>query len=233
MRMSELINKGKVEFNLSVPYYLYETGYDDKKPLIIYLHGYKQNAHYFEKKLSTLKKFEAYHLFMQGPYPVYDENRKRKVEEWGRAWYLYDGRQEQFLQSMEKSAGFIDKVLQTTEKEIEISRRSIMGYSMGGYLASYYALSRFQQIDDLIVAGARVKIEHFVNKDFSGLNVLAIHGKNDKSVKAEPQQRSCKKLRAQGAIVDYKPIDAGHRLSDEYVINIKQWLMNKEFKIHA
>jgi len=95
--MSELLQSGTSEFNIEVPYRLFESGSTQgKKPLIIYLHGFNQNISYFEKKTASMIGLEAYHLFIQAPYPIYDTSRKKSLSRWGRAWYLYDGDQDQW-----------------------------------------------------------------------------------------------------------------------------------------
>src|SRR5690625_1263051 len=76
-------------FKINISYELLETGRPGVKPLIVYLHGYGQNAIRFKKKVSSLLDIEAWHLFLQGPYIIYDRKHAREVSEWGRAWYLY------------------------------------------------------------------------------------------------------------------------------------------------
>jgi|AntRauTorcE11897_2_1112592.scaffolds.fasta_scaffold06322_2 predicted esterase len=215
---------GKASFQMDVSYKIIETGDESEKPLILYLHGYKQNRHYFEKRCADLLSIEAYHLFLQGPYPVYDETRARKLEEWGRAWYLYDGEQEQFLQSLEKSSQFIEELINEIRTTFSINRSAVIGYSMGGYLAGYFALSRPQCVDDLIVMGGRIKSEIFSEKNYNGLRALHIHGSKDESVAAEEAKKSCTSLGTMGAEVSFQEIDAGHKLNSAYMEEVKAWL---------
>src|SRR5699024_10397072 len=152
--MNEL-KSGESTFELSVPYTLYETGSDRAKPLMVYLHGFKQNSKIFKRLMHPLTELEAYHLFIQGPYPVYDRKRNKTVDQWGRSWYLYDGRAEQFVSSLEEAAQFLDRLLEDIYPDINTTRTAMVGYSMGGYLAGYYGLSRADQIDELAVMGSR------------------------------------------------------------------------------
>lgn len=216
---------GYASFNLEVAYKGIDTGEQKEKPLIVYLHGYKQNMHYFEKRCADLLSIEAYHLFVQGPYPVYDEKHQRKVAEWGRAWYLYDGDQEQFIRSMEETSVFLDKVIKNATAELSVSQTALLGYSMGGYLAGYIALSRPDFIDDLIVIGGRIKTEHFTDRSYEGLNVLHLHGTNDQSVGAKRSKESCDQLKIMGAEVLYQDLAAGHKLTETYIQAVKKWLL--------
>jgi predicted esterase len=218
-------------FDLEVPYELIETGAKGEKPLIIYLHGFKHNLEYFKKKCEGLLSVEAYHLFLQGPYVVYDENHDRKVAQWGRAWYLYDGEQTQFINSMEKSTQFIKKITDKTLAKIQPSKITLLGYSMGGYLAGYFGLSRPDYIDDLIVVGGRIKSEHFTEESYPNLSVLALHGTKDRSVDAQRQKESSSELKKMGAIVSYRGIDTGHRFGKPYIDEIKKWLSKNEYAL--
>ncbi len=195
-----------------------------QKPLIIYLHGYKQNINLFEKKVSGLLSLDVHHLLLQGPYPIYDENHKREVENWGRAWYLYDGRQEQFRKSMEKSAQFIEQIIDEVLSSVSVSNVTAFGYSMGGYLAGYFALSRPDLIKNLIVIGGRIKTEWFTDHRYEDLNVLALHGSKDNSVKASSAKKSALELEKKGAAVTFRSIEEGHRLSQKYVNEAGEWM---------
>ena len=82
--VKEVLFSGKTSFKIEVPYELVETG--DKggdKPLIIYLHGYGDYLKSFKKKNSFLLNLDAYHLFIQGPYPVFDPSSKKPLPKCG------------------------------------------------------------------------------------------------------------------------------------------------------
>ncbi|MTI88277.1 MAG: hypothetical protein FH748_09945 [Balneolaceae bacterium] len=231
MGAKEVLISGKSSFKIEVPYKLVETGAKGKKPLIVYLHGYNQNLVYFEKKMEEMLDVRAYHLFIQAPYPIYNKNRERTVAQWGRAWYLYDGRQDQFVKSMERASQFIQDTLDSVSGAIEINRYCIFGYSMGGYLGGYFAFSRWKYISDLIVVGGRIKTEVFEGKRAraSHINVLALHGKKDDSVLAEPQKKEISLLAKEGFSAEFRVIDEGHRLTTEYVSEARQWLLQNGY----
>jgi len=131
--MAEVLISGKRSFNIEVPYKLIDVGEVKEKPVIVYLHGFKQNIEQFEKLVDDLLSVEAYHLFVQGPYPIYDRSREKEVKDWGRAWYLYDGSQDQFVRSLELASEFLQQLIDDILKQISATRLAILGYSMGGY----------------------------------------------------------------------------------------------------
>ncbi|MEQ8525773.1 hypothetical protein [Gracilimonas sp.] len=224
--MRDVLISGKTSFKIEVPYKLIETGKKGKKPLILYLHGYNQNIEFLEKKMEDMLNLEAYHLFVQGPYPIYDTSRKVNVSKWGRAWYLYDGNQGQFIKSMEIASEFIQEIVDGLVDVIEISRLCVFGYSMGGYLGGYFALSRWKHVNELIVVGGRIKTEAFDGKrePAQHINILALHGKDDDSVYPQPQQKCVELLKEEGFNAMFKLVDAGHKLEPIFVDEAYNWL---------
>jgi len=229
--MAEVLISGKRSFNIEVPYKLIDVGEVKEKPVIVYLHGFKQNIEQFEKLVDDLLSVEAYHLFVQGPYPIYDRSREKEVKDWGRAWYLYDGSQDQFVRSLELASEFLQQLIDDILKQISATRLAILGYSMGGYLAGYFGLSRWKHVNDLIVVGGRIKTEVFEDHpgQYEHMNVLALHGKQDTSVKSHPQKESCNQLQQWGAKVTFKELEESHVLSSLFIHEIKQWLLARGY----
>lgn len=229
--MSDILISDTASFKIEVPYKVIETGDKGEKPLIIYLHGYNQNIEYLCKKAEPLLNIRAFHLFMQGPYPIVDTSRKLNVSKWGRAWYLYDGDQDQFIRSMEESSQFIQKVVGEVTQKIQVSRICVFGYSMGGYLGGYFTLSRPKLMNDLIMVGARIKTEVFKEElDLSRhINILALHGKNDDSVYPEPQEKCIEHLKQNGINATFKLTNAGHRLESVFIEEAKNWLLRSGY----
>jgi predicted esterase len=230
--MRDVLISGKTSFKIEVPYKLIESGKKNTaKPLIVYLHGYNQNIEYFEKKTVNLLNIEAYHLFIQAPYPIFDTSRKLNVSKWGRAWYLYDGNQGQFIKSMEVASEFIQEIIDGLFEIIEVNRLCVFGYSMGGYLAGYFALSRWKHVNDLVVIGGRIKTEAFEGKrEFAKhINILALHGRDDESVYPEPQKECIELLKEEGFNADFKLVDAGHPLTQHFITETESWLKTKGY----
>lgn len=224
--MPETLLSGKTSFKIEVPYKLLETGgKGSSKPLILYLHGFKQNIQRFQHYVEPLLEFRAYHLFVQGPYPIYDKKHSRNVTDWGRAWYLYDGEQQQFVRSLELTSEFLQQTIDDLLPHINVNRLALVGYSMGGYLAGYFSLSRWKHVNDIVVVGGRIKTEVFKGRseNFEHLNVLALHGSNDQAVKSDPQKKSIKILKKWGANVTFKELMTSHKFTSAYVDEIGNW----------
>lgn len=232
--MKDVLISGKTSFKIEVPYKLIESGpkKEGGKPLILYMHGFDQNIAWLEKKIEPLLDIEAYHLLVQGPYPVYDTGRDKEVAKWGRAWYLYDGTQRQFLKSMEVTSEFLQEILDDLNKVINITRMCIVGYSMGAYQAGYFAFSRWKYVNDLVAIAGRIKIEAFEGKRDTAqhMNILALHGKNDTAVYPNPQEEGIRTLRSEGFNAEFRLLDEGHPLSDNFITETGNWLNSIGYK---
>jgi|AntRauTorckE6833_2_1112554.scaffolds.fasta_scaffold03099_4 predicted esterase len=228
----ELIQSGKSSFKIEVPYKLFESGPGNaSKPLIVYLHGFNQTEHTFREDCRDLLQVQAYHLFIQAPYPIYDRRGKKPVSEWGRSWYLYDGHQDQFLRSMDHASRFIDQIIEKTTHATKSTRTAIIGYSMGGYLAGYHAIKRPEQVQDLIICSARYKSE-LLEGDYKKINhqsILALHGNADKSVDPNPQRIEVEGLKKHGIDATFVALDDTHKFSQVFTEKILEWLNDKGY----
>jgi len=228
--MNKHVTEFYAEMKQQVPCKLIQTG-KNPQHLLVYLHGYKQNIQILQKKFDQLITINAFHLFIQAPHILYDESRKRPIEEWGRAWYLFDGSQQVFIRSMEESSRFLESVLHNVNNQYSVSKTGIIGYSMGGYLAGYFAFSRSELIDELVVIGARLKTEVFEQTldQYNHIKVLALHGKNDESVRLKPQRDEIEKLKQLGYQAELLQTNSGHRIDSEIVDNLHKWLITNGF----
>ena len=228
----EVLVSGKTSFKVEVPYTLIETGEKGKKPLIIYLHGFGENIDLFKKRCDSLLNLKAYHLFIQGPYPIYDRSRKKNVSEWGRAWYLYDGNQGQFIKSLELASEFIQGIIDKLLPVVQVNRIGVMGYSMGGYLAGYFAMTRWKHVNDLVVIGARIKTE-ILNESFENIqhmNIAAFHGENDDKVQSGPQANEIEMLKENGVKAELNLLNENHSFSEVYLNQIFKWLKRSGYE---
>lgn len=220
----KVLISGKTSFKMEVPYRLYQTGPDEAKPMIVYLHGMGHNIEIFERLTKSLHSLDAYHLYIQGPYP--DLVNMKQGKNFGYSWYLYNGEQRLLLNSLEYSSEFIQEIIDGIVPHIKISRLCVLGYSMGGYLAGYFGLSRWKHTNELISISARIKAEAFETQwdNRKHINVLAIHGNADDHVEPNRQQEMIDFLKSKGLNALFKEIKGEHILTLPYLKVAKQWL---------
>ena len=230
---SDVLASGKTSFKIEVPYQLIETGKKgEKKPLILYLHGFGENIKLFQKRCSRFMDLNAYHLFIQGPYPLYDHSRNKTVSNWGRSWYLYDGKRKQFTKSLELTSEFIQGIIDNLIQFINVSKICVVGYSMGGYQASHFALTRWKHVNDLVVVGGRIKTEilnESIWDNLKHMDILAIHGKNDDKVEYKGQEEAINSLKKRGIKSELLLLDEKHDFSEKIIDEIIKWFQLKEY----
>lgn len=217
---------GRSSFRVQVPIQLFETGKPGvRKPMLVYLHGYNQTLNGFKESLKELRELEAYHLFVEGPWPVIQRKSGKPVSEWGRAWYLYDGDDQQFRESMEATSEFLQKVIDRHVRLVPVERLALVGYSMGGYLAGYFAMTRWKHVNELAMIGARFKSEWFSPDihSLSHMNILALHGDRDSRVSPERQKKEMEKLQKHYVSATFKSVPATHSWNSKYVSELLSW----------
>ncbi len=224
----DVLISGKTSFKIEVPYRLIETGKKNvNKALIVYLHGYGSNIKKFMKRCEPFLELQAYHLFIQGPYALYDHGRQNTVSNWGYAWYLYDGKRKQFVKSLELTSEFIQEILDKLINFIDVSRVCVLGYSMGGYVAGYFGLTRWKHVNDLVIIGARIKTEILQEQDWKNLrhlNILALHGELDEKVDYRNQQKEIERFRDYDIAAEFRLMNGGHLMDLSYIQNVKSWM---------
>lgn len=227
----EVLSLGKTSFKLEVPYKLFQTGKPGPKPLIVYLHGSGQNIKQFEKTTSSLHALEAYHLYIQGPYA--DTGSVKHRSEWGFRWYLYNGKQGSFIKSLEYTSEFIQGVIDSLAPMLNINRLCVLGYSMGGYQAGYFGLSRWKHTNDLIILNGRIKSESFAKSRYAKcthMNIIGIHGKSDEIIPLESQRNSFETLKANGINCRLVEIEGKHKLTSAYIAEVLSVLKEIGYK---
>ncbi len=220
----DVLVSGKTSFKIEVPYTLFETGPKGPKPLIVYLHGKGQYLDAFRKKTEAFHDLDAYHLYIQGPYPELTQIKER--EKIGYSWYLYNGKQGSFVKSLEYTAEFIQEIIDGVRPFLKITRLCMVGYSMGGYQAAYFGLSRWKHTNELIVIGGRVKTELVGSgwKNLKHLKVLAVHGASDEQVAPERQQEHIGIMQSNGVDATFLEVEGGHALSAQMTKAGIDWL---------
>lgn len=221
----EVLSSGKTSFKIEVPYKLFHTGRAVAKPLIVYLHGAGQHLQSFEKKMAVFQELEAYHLFIQGPYA--HVSRPKERGKWGYSWYLYNGKQGSFVKSLEYTSEFIQGLIDNLREHINISRLCVLGYSMGGYQAGYFAFSRWKHVNDVINLAGRYKPESFSPQQLENcrhMNIIAVHGRDDGIVGIAGQQEAIRSLQEAGLSARLIPVDGGHKIQDEMTARALQLL---------
>jgi predicted esterase len=221
---------GHYSFSTTIPYDLINNG---NEALFIYLHGYMQNKYVMQRKMEGMLQMKGVHVFPDAPYPVYDSSRSRPVEKWGRAWYLYDGIQAQFLKSLEECSSNLQSLMDVLISNYKTEKVCLIGYSMGAYQAGYYMLSRPDDITHSIQINGRIKTEAFSMEQLekaSSIALVALHGSEDRSVYPEPQKAEIEKLKRLEYDAEFELVECGHELEPVFTDLSVKWLEKRGYR---
>jgi predicted esterase len=167
-------------------------------------------------------------LLPGGPIPVEVGNdpggEGRRV---GQAWYCYDGDQERFRESLEDVEAYLDSLLEDLRKraEIDTERLLVAGYSMGAYVAGFFALRRKPRPLGLALLAGRLKHEFLATElgRVEGLPVFLGYGSEDTFLAKEGLAEGRRQLERGGARLDVFTHPGGHGLTTELAQAFRGW----------
>ncbi|MFH0945556.1 MAG: hypothetical protein V2A76_10200 [Planctomycetota bacterium] len=194
-------------------------------PLLLALHGFGFDGSLLRGRLRSLLPAPYAVLLPDGPYPV--EMRQASPPRVGRSWYQYTGDQPAFLEALAFTISHLDRLLERVAREHPIctERIAVLGFSQGGYVASFLALRESARFAGLITISCRIKVEALQDElpSLSGFPVLVLHGEGDDLVRLEPQLEAVEVLKRHGVDVELLLHDGGHVLRRDQVGRIDQF----------
>jgi predicted esterase len=197
-----------------------------KWPLVVALHGMGMSAEEFANVLSPVRELPAFVFVPEGIYPF--EIKVAGQMSLGRAWYLYYGDREAFVDSMAKAGRHLKALIDRLAKDypIDRKRRALLGFSQGGYLAGYEGIRDAASWRGLVIIAARVEDELLGDslKKAKKLSVLLMHGLKDRAVPFSKAEQSRDALLRAGIEVKFRPYDSGHHIIAEQTRDVRDWL---------
>lgn len=213
--------------------------------LIIFLHGYIDNADYLD---NTLKNFindfddTAIHL-PQAPVSCeiledkrqwysmhrFDPNDERKtVATMSECVAIYD----KMALGLEEARTYLDEYIDNCLNEYRLDEKDLYlcGFSQGAMLALYTALMRENKIGGVVSFSGILASCSFLHKHWrSTPNALLIHGNNDSLVRFEALDFTKNNLEKIGCNVETKAIENGqHRISEEGLAAAAAFILDKK-----
>jgi len=194
--------------------------------LLLALHGFSLSGKLLQNRLRSLLPAPYALLFPDGPFPV--EVREAVPPRVGYSWYQYTGDQQAFLTALDFGIAYLERLLEqvAAEQPVDLSRVVLLGYSQGGYLASFMALRNRSRFAGLVTISSRIKVEALAAElpALRGFPILVLHGTADEVVPLLPQQESVRVLREFGASVELLLHEGGHELRRDQVPRIDEFV---------
>lgn len=199
---------------------------DSGAPLVVFCHGMGMEPRSWVQLWPRVLSLPVHVLAPAGPYPF--EIRKETGIRIGHAWYLYDGSQETFRETLLRSRDWLrETVLSLEHSEGWRPRhRALLGHSQGAYFGYAAALTSQDVFSHLVAAAGRLK-EEFVDTALAApgrLQILILHGRGDRAVPPRAAETSAQTLRRAGYPVALKRLPGGHRPGPEMDAAAADWL---------
>ncbi|MHC4959725.1 MAG: alpha/beta hydrolase [Planctomycetota bacterium] len=180
-------------------------------PLVIALHGWGMSERSFARWLRPgIESDESVSWWIpRGILPGQVESKRV-----GYGWYVFDGKDQDALKaSMAEARSYLADLVDLARRRLSPERIVLVGFSQGGYLASFAGLTRPDLFDRLVCCCSRPKAE-FVDDLAAArsLSVMIQTGVNDTSVTPELIAKGVAPMRAAGLEVVEKSYEAQHKL---------------------
>jgi predicted esterase len=182
------------------------------QPLVIALHGWGMTPRAFERWLRPGMEQRGVSWWIpRGVLPC--EVRSRKI---GYSWYVFDGDQIALRASMDEARAYLVQLAAAARRRLAPPSLTLLGFSQGGYLASYVALTRPDLFQRLVCCCGRPKAEFVDDLEAArAVRVLVQTGAQDVSLKPELMARGVGPLKEAGLAVVERSYEGDHRLTEE------------------
>ncbi|MHC4817840.1 MAG: alpha/beta hydrolase [Planctomycetota bacterium] len=182
------------------------------QPLVIALHGWGMTPRAFERWLRPGMEQPGVSWWIpRGILPC--EVRSRKI---GYSWYVFDGDQVALRASMDEARAYLVHLAEVARRRLAPRAITLLGFSQGGYLASYAALTRPDLFQRLICCCGRPKAEFVDDIEAArGVRVFVQTGAQDVSLKPELMARGVGPLKEAGLAVVERSYEGDHRMTKE------------------
>lgn len=191
-------------------------------PLVIALHGWGMNEQSFARWLRPgIEHVESLSWWIpRGILP--GQVQSKKV---GYGWYVYDGADQAALKaSMSEARSYLAGLADMARRHLDCGPITLVGFSQGGYMASFAALTRPDLFDRLVCCSGRPKTEFVEDlRKARTLRVLIQTGERDESVPTALMAKGTAPLKEAGLDVTERSYDANHRLTREMAIDIAEF----------
>ena len=190
---------------------------DLESPILLLLHGYKQNA---ERIWRIAGKYIPSHfrvLATNAPFPIVDRKEDGSKFNVSFSWYFYDHPNNYFLIEREVAIEFIRGLWQA----LELSAPAVVvGYSQGGYISPLVGAAL--QAPKVIALASSVVEREDANKDDFEFHL--IHGTQDEFVEHPGAKEKFEWYHQQNPKSHFTPLDTGHMLDEKFGLELKKVL---------
>ena len=195
---------------------------DGSYPLVIGLHGYGDNPSDF---IDLGPRFGPTDFFLAAPQAPYGFLAGRRF---GYSWWLDNPREELVRdESVALTMDYIADLVGQLRRLYPVGEVYLLGFSQGAACAYHAAIRNHDIIDGLICFGGWLEAEEIGEErlaEAAGLRVLIAHGEQDPAIRFESAEEARDLLTSHGYDVTFFPFEGGHRISDDGLAKVLEWL---------
>ena len=208
----------EAQISSEIPMIYHHLNQDEKKPLLVFLHGYSDSAQSFLRRSFPHldQRFEI--LAVNGLFPV--PQKKDNVWKQAFAWYFADFSANSILIHPKISANAVSHLIE----RLNLTERPkiIIGFSQGGFFLPFL-LPLLKNVKHLITIGAAYREQDYAKA--LDIPLDAVHGTDDEIIPIEHSENSFntfqKTKNPKGSF--YKFEGLAHTMNDES----RAWLLKK------
>ena len=214
---------GKMQISHTVYYSVQVPEQRGPHPLLIVLHGFGQVAGQFIKVFEPLARKGILVAAPQGAHQLYTNLKERRV---GFSWltkYERDQSVSDFVAYMEQ----FYKLLQET-CEVDSQRVFMLGFSQGVSMAYRTWAHSSLPVRGVIACGGDLPPD--IVEQLEGLppiQILLVHGRQDKEVSPEKAQEALKHLRARGLKPELFDFEGGHVVPSVALSRVERMILGE------
>lgn len=194
----------------------------DSYRLLVALHGFGSSHESF---LGLRERFNDPDFIMVCPQAPYPFSSSGGV---GYSWAGWTNGGNLPVDSFHTSQAYVDEVISTMRRTHNISSVYLLGFSQGGMMSVYEALSSPEQVDGAIIFGASlwdfIIGEGLLSDHPGAVRWFIAHGINDTTVPFAEGEAMAEALRDAGHDVQWHEFEGAHAVPEEVLQVAEKWM---------
>ncbi len=202
---------------------------------VIWLHGLGASGHDFEPIVPELHLPDTLGIrfvFPHAPVRPISINGGAPMPGWYDITSLDFGSREQDVSGVQESAAYINALIEAElERGIPASNIILAGFSQGGAIALYTALTSTHKLAGIMALSTYLPIQDIalplITEHGKSLPVFMAHGQHDEVIQIQHAQQSRDILNDYGMSVEWHDYPMAHSVSGDEINDIAAWLKHQ------
>ena len=228
------LNKRRVITNMNsdIQYKTFAANPENVTKIIVCLHGLGASAEDFIPFAKMINNIDTLFIFPQAPNQPISINAGISIPAWYDIYGIGPDRPEDNT-GIKKSAQQLADLINKLKSEYPKLPIKLIGFSQGGALALYTAITNPQLCEDILGLSTYLPLSKELissnlnkqnNQNSHKLNIQLMHGTNDTTIDIKYAQQSQEVLKQLGYDAPLSKYQMGHEICPEQLHAITQWI---------